>query len=100
MPRIAVISMLALAHVAAVILYWWVYRHFLNQLPKNSIKRLTAWLAFMLAILLIPLLQLSIGAESERVITVTIVIGECILAVIVQFYALLKMRRGARRTVS
>jgi hypothetical protein len=100
MPRIAVISMLALAHVAAVILYWWVYRHFLNQLPKNSIKRLTAWLAFMLAILLIPLLQLSIGAESERVITVTIVIGECILAVIVQFYALLKMRRGARRTLS
>jgi len=92
--------MLALAHVAAVILYWWVYRHFLNQLPKNSIKRLTAWLAFMLAILLIPLLQLSIGAESERVITVTIVIGECILAVIVQFYALLKMRRGARRTLS
>ena len=100
MPRIAVISMLALAHVAAVILYWWVYRHFLNQLPKNSIKRLTAWLAFMLAILLIPLLQLSIGAQSERVITVTIVIGECILAVIVQFYALLKMRRGARRTLS
>ena len=100
MPQIAVISMLALAHVAAVIIYWWVYRHFLNQLPKNSIKRLTAWLAFMLAILLIPLLQLSIGAQSERVITVTIVIGECILAVIVQFYALLKMRRGARRTVS
>ena len=100
MPQIAVISMLALAHVAAVILYWWVYRHFLNQLPKNSIKRLTAWLAFMLAILSIPLLQLSIGAQSERVITVTIVIGECILAVIVQFYALLKMRRGARRTLS
>ena len=100
MPQIAVISMLALAHVAAVIIYWWVYRHFLSQLPKNSIKRLTAWLAFMLAILSIPLLQLSIGAQSERVITVTIVVGESVLAVVVQFCALMKMRRGARRTVS
>lgn len=100
MSQIVVISILALAHVAAVTLYWWVYTHFLSQLPKASIKWLAAWLAFMLAILSIPLLQVSIGAQSERVITVTIVIGECILAVIVAFYALLKMRRGARRTVS
>jgi hypothetical protein len=100
MSQIGVISILALAHVAAVILYWRVYTHYLGQLPRTSVKRLTAWLAFMLALVSIPLLQLSVGAQSERVITVTIVVGESVLAVVVQFCALMKMRRGARRTVS
>jgi len=95
MSQIVIICALALAHLAAVFSYWWIYARYLSQLPSKA-KRLAAWLAYMLAIVSIPLLQLSIGAQSERVVTATIVVGESILAVIVQFYTHIKMRRDAR----